>query len=243
MREKESLSPGDKRIVRNLENKEDVLENIKVSLKDNIRFLEVTSLNPTDIESVQQQQEEFAEMWKVIGPKLVNVYSEEDKKAEELKEIDSLFTRWHYESVDQNIWSSIRNEFRAKGIILSEFNYGDEFVQSVNQFINDEIKNLDVKSDKASEKTFTNFSDSVWYGKVKPVWVPYLLEGGLLTVEQKDEIEKKLEEWKGELHPSKWWLYLILWIVLVAVLVPVILLIIKKRRPKEVINSENKEQD
>ncbi len=242
MREKATLSPEDKKIVRNLENKEDVLENIKVSLRDNIRFLEATSLNPADIGSVQEQQKGFSDMWKVIGPKLVNVYSEKDKKTEELKEIDSLFVQWNSKSVNQNVWSSIRNEFGSKGIVLKEFNYGDEFVQSVKEFINDEIKNLDVKSDEAFERTFVNFSDSVWFGVVKPVWVPYLIEGGLLTMKQKDEIEKSIANWKSEIYPSKWWLYLILWIVIVAILIPVILLIIKRRKPKEVIDSENKEQ-
>ncbi|MBT8383549.1 MAG: hypothetical protein KJO59_14520 [Ignavibacteria bacterium] len=241
MREKATLSTEDKNIVRRLEKKDDVLENIKISMRDNMRFLEATSLNPVDIQTVQEQQEQFAKMWQVIGPRLVDVYAEKSKKAEELKEIDSLFVEWYHKSVDQNVWRSIRNEFRLNGVNLKEFNFGDEFAESVNLFIKDEIKNLGVKSSEASENTFTNFADSTWFTSIKPVWVPYLIEGGLLTEENKDEIEAGIEEWKSELYPSKWWLYLILWIAIIAILVPVILLIIKKRKPKEAIREENKE--
>jgi hypothetical protein len=241
MREKATLSTEDKTIVRRLEKKDDVLENIKISMRDNMRFLEATSLNPADIQTVQEQQEQFANMWQVIGPRLVDAYAEKSKKAEELKEIDSLFVEWYHKSVDQNVWRSIRNEFRLKGINLKEFNFGDEFVESVNLFIKDEIKNLGVKSSVASEKTFTDFTDSTWFKSIKPVWVPYLIEGGLLTTEQKDEIEADIEKWKDELYPSKWWLYLILWIVIVAILVPVILFIIKRRKSKDMLVEKNKE--
>jgi hypothetical protein len=240
MREKATLSTEDKNIVRRLEKKDDVLANIKISMRDNMRFLEATSLNPVDIQTVQEQQEQFANMWQVIGPRLVDVYAEKSKKAEELKEIDSLFVEWYHKSVDQNVWRSIRNEFRLKGINLKEFNFGDEFVESVDLFMKDEIKNLGVKSSEASGKTFTDFTDSTWFTSIKPVWVPYLIEGGLLTVEQKDEIEAGIEKWKAELYPSKWWLYLILWIVIVAILVPVILLIIKRRKSKDMVIEENK---
>jgi hypothetical protein len=97
-------------------------------------------------------------------------------------------------------------------------------------FIKDEIKNLGVKSDDASEKTFVNFTDSTWFASVKPKWVPYLMEGGLLTAKQKDEVEKSIEEWKGELYPSKWWLYDLIWSGIVIIIIPAILILIKKRK-------------
>ncbi len=230
MREKATLSPEDKNLVRREERKEDVLQNVRISIEDNIRFLEATSLNPDDIKDVQKQQEQFSDTWKAIGPKLVDIYADKSKKAYVLKEIDSLFTQWYSNSVDQNIWRSIRDEFKANGINLKEFNYGDEFVNTIKLFVKDEIKNLGVKSDDASEKTYVNFTDSTWFAIVKPKWVPYLMEGGLLTVEQKDEVEKSIEEWKSELYPSKWWLYVLLWSGIVIIIIPAILILIKRRK-------------
>jgi hypothetical protein len=233
MREKATLSAEDKRIVRRVENNEDVLQNIKVSIKDNIRFLEATSLNPADIIEIREQQEQFSDTWKAIGPKLVDVYADKDKKADELKEIDSLFIQWYYKSVDQNVWNSIRNEFRAHSIILNEFNYGDEFVQSVKLFIEDEIKNLGIKSDEASEKTYVSFTDSTWFSTIKPIWIPYLIEEGKFSVEQKDEVEASIEGWINELYPSKLWLYIVIWFGVVIILLPAILLLIRRRKKSQ----------
>ena len=233
MREKATLSAEDKRIVRRVENNEGVLQNVKVSIKDNIRFLEATSLNPDDIKAIQEQQKQFSDTWKAIGPKLVDVYADKDTKADELKEIDSLFIQWYYKSVDQNVWKSIRNEFRARSIILKEFNYGDDFVHSVKLFIEDEIKNLGVKSDEASEKTYVSFTDSTWFATIKPMWLPYLIEGGLFTVEQKDEVEASIEEWKNELYPSKLWLYIVIWLGIVIILLPAILFLLRRKKKSQ----------
>jgi hypothetical protein len=233
MREKATLSAEDRRIVRRVENKEDALQNVKVSIKDNIRFLEAISLNPADIKAIQKQQEQFSDTWKAIGPKLIDVYADKDNKADELKEIDSLFIQWYHKSVDQNVWNSIRNEFGARSIILKEFNYGDEFVYSVKLFIEDEIKNLGVKSVEASEKTYVSFTDSTWFSTIKPIWLPYLIEGGLFTVEQKDEVEASIEEWKNELYPSKLWLYVAIWFGVVIILFPAILILIRRRKKSQ----------
>ena len=230
MREKATLSLEDKNVVRREEQKEDVLQNVKTSIEDNIRFLEATSLNPDDIKDVQKQQEQFSESWNAVGPTLVDVYADKSNKSDVLKEIDSLFTEWYYNSVDQNVWRSIRNEFKVHGIVLKEFNYGDEFVRSVKLYIDDEIKNLGVKSSEASEKTYVNFADSTWFATVKPQWVPYLMEGGLLTVKQKDEVEKNIEEWKSEIYPSKLWLYIVIWCGIVIIIVPAVLILIRRRK-------------
>ena len=233
MREKATLSAEDKRIVRRAENKEDVLQNIKISLKDNIRFLGATSLKPDDIKTIREQQNQFSDTWQAIGPKLLDVYENKDKKTARLKEIDSLFIQWYYKSLDQNIWRSVRNEFRKQNIILKEFNYGDEFVHCVKLFIEDEIKNLDIKSEEASVKTYVNFTDSTWFSTIKPIWVPYLIEEGKFTVEQKDEVEASIEEWVNELYPSKLWLYILIWFGIVIFLLPTILLLIRRRKKSQ----------
>jgi len=233
MREKATLSAEDKRIVRRAENKEDVLHNIKVSIKDNIRFLEATSLKPDDIKEIREQQDQFSDTWKAIGPKLLDVYASKDKKTAQLKEIDSLFIQWYYKSFDQNVWRSIRNEFRKHNIVLKEFNYGDEFVHSVKLFIEDELKSLDIKSDEASVQTYVSFTDSTWFSTIKPIWMPYLIEEGKFTIEQKDEVETNIEKWVNELYPSKLWLYILIWFGIVIFLLPAILLLIRKRKKSQ----------
>jgi len=232
MREKATLSRGDINIIRRLEKKENVLANVKVSIEDNMRFLEATSLDPGDIKEIQAQQEQFATMWEVIGPKLRDIYAQNNSKANELKEIDSLFNQWYYNSINKNVWRSINSEFKSNGINLTEFSNSNEFVNSVKLFIEDEIKNLGVKSNEASEKTYVNFTDSTWFKVVKPAWIPYLIEGNLFSTKQKDEVEAEILRWKDELYPSKWWLYVILWVLITVIVIPILLLVIKKRMQK-----------
>jgi hypothetical protein len=232
MREKATLSQGDIKIVRRLEKKDDVLSNVRVSIEDNIKFLEATSLKPGDVKEVKSQQDQFATIWEVIGPKLDYVYKENNGNAAKLKEIDSLFNEWYYNSVSNNVWRSINSEFKSNGINLAHFINGKEFVKSVNLFVDDEIKNLGIKSDEATEKTFVSFTDSTWFKVIKPEWIPYLIEGNLFTIDQKDAVESTIQRWKDELYPSKWWLYVIIWLLVIVVVIPVLLLLIKKRKQK-----------
>jgi hypothetical protein len=239
MREKAVLTTEDKKQIYSDAEREHVIDNVKVTLRDNIKFLEVTSLEPDDIKEIKKQQEEFAGTWKVIGPKLVEVYADKENKSEELSEIDSLFSYWQQNAIEENIWISIREEFEKNDVVLREFTSGDEFTSAVLLYIGDEIKNLDVKSRENSERTFTVFTDSTWYSTVQPVWITHLMENGMLSDENKNNIESNIAKWKDALYPSIWWIYLI---IAGALIVGTFLFfILKRRKPKEVVSEETKE--
>lgn len=91
MREKEVLTAEDKNMVATEEQEQNVINNVKTTIRDNIRFMQVTSLKPDDLTSIREQQKDFASKWQKVGIKLVEVYAEDGKKAEELKQIDELF--------------------------------------------------------------------------------------------------------------------------------------------------------
>jgi len=141
MREQDVLTAEDKNMVAKTEQEENVIANVKTTIRDNIKFMQVTSLNPDDLNAIREQQEDFANKWKKVGVKLVEVYSEDGKKAEELKEIDELFDDW-YAAVAKEAWDSINEDFSLNGIELRSFKNGNEFTTSVEMFIGDELKNL-----------------------------------------------------------------------------------------------------
>ena len=85
----------------------------------------------------------------------MEVYSEDEKKAEELKEIDELFDSW-YAAVAKEAWDSINEEFSINGIELRSFKNGNEFTTSVEMFIGDELKNLGVKSEEESKRIYAS---------------------------------------------------------------------------------------
>jgi len=215
IRDKEALTIEDKNMVASEEQKDNVLNNIKTTIRDNIRFMKATSLKPDDLESIQEQQKDFASKWRKVGIKLVEVYAEDGNKSEELKQIDGLFNEWAA-TVNREAWESISDEFSLSGIELRSFKNGDEFTTSVEMFVGDELKNLGIKSDEESKRIYAQFADSTWFATIQPVWMNYLVENKLLSDENKNKMENKIAEWKGALYPSTWWIYLIIAVVIIA---------------------------
>lgn len=208
--------------------KNNVLAVVKKSLRDNSRFLEVTSLKAKDLEEVKKQQDNFATMWRKIGPKLVDVYANKKDKSAELKDIDNLFDAWR-NNIQLEAWESIREEFSLNNINLPGFTNGNEFTNVVNQFISDEIKNYGIKNKQESEKTFSVFTDSLWFKSISTDWIPYLIDNNMLTAEQKNLIDKKVSEWKSVVMPTDLtWLYAL---AAVVVIIIAVLFFIKKKKP------------
>lgn len=206
-----------------------VLYNIKRSIRDNLRFLDVTTLKPDDVAEIKREQQEFSRVWKSVGPKMVDIYAEKKGDANDLKEIDAAFNSWH-DALRDEVWNSIREEFSIYNLNLRSFSSGNEFTNSVTAFINDEIKNVGVRDEVQVKRTYTAFADSVWFGTIKPQWVSYLVDNKMMTDAQKDTIETKLSEWKEKVEPEGFnWLYLIIG----ALVVLVIVLLIIKRKPTQ----------
>lgn len=227
-----SMTQQDKEQVYSQVERNNLLVSVKRSLRDNSRFLEMTSLKAADLEAVKEQEQNFVTMWRKIGPKLVDVYANKKDKSAELKEIDNLFNVWA-NRIDKEAWESINEEFSLNNINLQNFNNGKEFVNVITQYISDEIKNYGVKDKSESERAYSVFTDSVWFKNITNEWMPYLLDNNLLTVEQKDTIEKKLAEWKSIVSPQDYtWLYAVAGLGLLFVIV-LIFILKKKKTPTD----------
>ena len=223
-RERE-LSPQEKQEIYSKLGKENVLYNVKRLLSDNIRFIEITKLYPEDVDEIKEQQEDFARLWRSIGPKMVEIYSGKGD-ANYLKDIDLTFTQWK-DALNQGIWDAVNSEFSKYDIKLSKFSSGKNFTEAVTSFINDEIKNADVKSKDTAIATYKDFADSAWYGGVKPEWVSNLIDYNMLTEAQKDTIEKKISEWNEKVSPAGMnYLYII---IAVVVIVAILFFFFRKR--------------
>ena len=228
-----TMTQQDKEAVYSQVEKNNVLAVVKKSLRDNSRFLEVTSLKAKDLEDVKRQQQNFVTTWRKVGPKLVEVYAGKGDKTAELKDIDNLFNVWS-NRVRQEAWESINEEFSLNNINLQNFNNGKEFVDVITQFVSDEIKNYGIKSKDESEKIYYAFTDSVWFNTISAEWMPYLLDNNLLAVEQKDVVEKKLSEWKSVVSPQDLtWLYAVIGLAVVFI-IALVNIIRKKKTPTNV---------
>jgi hypothetical protein len=193
-----------------------VLSNVKHSLLDNIRFIELTSLEPGDLTEIKKQQNQFVEFWQDAGTKLVDIYAGKNKKSKEIKEIDSLFSMWNF-TLEQVAWKNIREEFAYNNINLIEFTNGEEFTKELTSFIDDAIKNIGVKSPAESNLTYSSFSDSTWFKVISPNWIPFLIDNEMLDVKQERNVEFKISDWKGRLTPSSFdWMYVLVAVIAVA---------------------------
>lgn len=225
-----ALSRHDKDEVYSEVEKTNVIDVVKKSLKDNSRLLELASLNANDLDEVKEQKEEFVEVWQKIGPKLVDVYQDKKNKTAELNEIDFLFNEWE-RFIKQEAWESIREEFAVYTINLKRFTNGQEFTDVVTDFIEEEIKNYNVKDKNESELIYEQFTDSVWFSTVQPDWIRYLMDNNMLNVEQKNFMEGKIAKWKAIVAPTNLaWVYIIIGVVLIN---GIVFFVIKSRKKKK----------
>jgi nucleoid DNA-binding protein len=210
-----ALTPEEQNQVYIEAEKSNVLANVKKSLLDNIQFIKVTALEPSDLTEIIKQQKDFSDFWQYEGIKLVDVYSEKRQKANEIREIDSLFTLWYW-TLDYEAWINIKAEFAFNDIYLLEFTNGDEFTNVVISYIDEEIKNIGVKSIGQSEKNYALFADSTWFKVIGHRWVPFLIENEMLSEDNKNKIESKISDWKGRLTPTSFdWIYVLVAVIAV----------------------------
>jgi hypothetical protein len=209
--------------------------NIERTISDNIQFMKVTQTTPDDLSKMKAQYKDFNKVWHQIGPKLSVVYLNKKDKAQQIANIDNMFSEWNMR-IDDEMWGQINKLFREKKLAVLPFKSGDQFVNSVNSFIDDEIKNINVKSSSESKNTFYAFTDSVYFKTVQPVWVPILIENNMMTTANKDSIEKRISIWKEKAASGRTNLiYIALGVVIFALIV---LLILKGKKKKVVIVQE-----
>ena len=216
MRERAQLSFQERNSIYVESEKNNVLSNVKLSLLDNIKFIELTALEPDDLTEIKKQQNQFAEFWQGAGTNLVDIYAGENKNSKEIKEIDSLFSIWNF-TLQQEVWRNIRDEFVYNNINLIEFTNGEEFTNVLTSFIDEAIKNIGVKSSEESNLTYSLFSDSTWFKVISTDWIPYLIENEMLDDKQNHTVEAKITDWKGRLTPSSLgWVYVLVAVMAVA---------------------------
>ncbi len=205
--------------------------NIERTISDNVQYMKVTQITPDDLSKMKAQYKDFNKVWRQIGPKLSEIYLDKKDKSMQIANIDNMFGEWS-SRIDDEMWGQINKLFREKKLAVLPFKSGDQFYTSVNSFIDDEIKNLNVKSRAESKITFHTFADSVYFKTIQPVWIPILVENKMMSMGNKDSIEKRIGIWKDKVAPAK---TNVIYIGLGAVIFILIVLLILKGKKKKVV--------
>ena len=183
--------------------------NIERTISDNVQFIKVTQTTPDDLSKMKGQYRDFNKIWRQVAPKLGDVYLSRRDRTTQIANIDNMFADWNA-LLNEEMWGQVNRLFRDQKLAVLPFRSGDQFVNSINSFVDDEMKNYGVKSSSESEKTFSSFTDSVYFKTVQPVWIPVLIENNLMTEANKDSVEKRIAVWKEKVAPgSKMnWVYI-----------------------------------
>ncbi|MCX6175254.1 MAG: hypothetical protein NTZ27_10920 [Ignavibacteriales bacterium] len=234
-----TLNEAEKQAVYKKVDNGNLFYNIERTISDNVQFMKVTQMTAEDLSKMEEQYKDFNKVWRQVGPKLAEVYLNRRDKAAQIANIDALFTDWNIR-INDEMWGQVNKLFHDYKLALLPFKSGDQFVNSVTSFVDDEIKNYGVKSKTESEKTFFAFTDSVYFKTVQPIWVPVLIENNLMTKANKDSVEKRISTWKEKVAPgSKWnWVYILGAIVIVGLVAAYF----TKGKKKKVIVEEKKEE-
>ncbi len=214
-----SNSQKDRKAIITKVNKGNLFYNIKRTIQDNIQFAKITQMTADDFSRMKNQHADLSKVWKQIGPKLSDVYLNKKDKKLEIAQIDSLFVGWN-DQINNEIWRSVSNQFLAKNIKLIPFGNANQFVNNLIGYIDDEINSIDSKAGDEALDNYKTFADSVYHKTIENDWFPILLENRLLTQNEIELIDSKVEEWKNEVTPSyAYWGYIIVALIIIAVIV------------------------
>jgi len=207
-----------------------ILENIELMISDNIRFIKTGDLSGDDYIKMRENFENFNSKWSIFGNNLTNIYSRNKLKTRKLAEIDQLVAEWD-DSFELHLWESITKLFESQKLIINSFTNSDEFNTVLNKFLDDEINNVNNRSDEEMSQYFEKFSMEIWDNRIAEYWVPYLMLKGQLNDQQLAQIEDKIDKWADSFSEGQNPLYMYGFIlaILLTLIVVVFSLAFKKR--------------
>lgn len=213
--------------------------NIEKTVRDNIEFLRVTALEAADLGQIKEDQRRFYNLWKKLGPKIAETYSGDRNQSGEVAYITNLFSQWEQE-LDEEIWKDIHTIFIRNEIEIDDFESGEEFVERVTGYIDNQIEEFDELGYDESYNNFNKFTEVIWKEELRSDWMPILINNEMLTVEQYETVKNKIEEWEKvyDVESSTWWYFVI---IIVIVILLIVVFVYRNKMKKKPLEKEEKE--
>ncbi len=219
-----------------------MLENIKRLIADNTEYVKAGAFTTKQLDEFKLEQREFKSRWNAIGAKIAQVYASPKERDAELNKVNQMINNWD-EEINTNIWQNIDVQFKLKDIVLKSYNNGDEFYNSVIEYIDKQIKNEENKSSDERYKTYYTFADSVYFKTIADTWIPLLVRYKMIDENKVSDIESKIKDWNSSLgEPMPSWIYtLVIAVIILVLVVLIIVLVAKNRNLKMQLNEKNKD--
>jgi hypothetical protein len=222
-----SLNKDELRQVYQKMESENFISNIEKTVLDNMEFLDVMQLNPSDLGELKEDQVQFYGIWSKLGNKISEYYT---GTTDNVTYIESLFSQWG-DKIDDKIWQEVNEVFWQNNIEIESFNSSHSFIKSVFTYVDTQIVRLPEVDFDESFSNFEKFYEYVWLDKLKATWIPILRDNDMLTGSQYETLESKIEEWEEayNVESTSWYYYTA---AAVAVFIIVIVILMFRRRSK-----------
>ncbi len=202
--------------------KAEVVRRVHDIASENIRFLQVTSLQSKDYASLIDQYQQFKTKWSGLRDKIDAIYAVQPltttaarRKAGKTEEteapakpgagVDTALMQWHAQLAN-SLWSAIGREFSEKNIALRPFNSGPEFSASIRAYVD---------SLKASGADPSVFVDDVWKNRIDKEWRDALIKEEMLGRAEYASLDRQVSDLSREKFDLKFILYAVIVVVIV----------------------------
>jgi hypothetical protein len=197
---------------------------IRQAAEQNLKFLETTELTGNDLVQMLKEQHKFGSYWKGLGPRLATLYVNSRDREREVANIDTVIARWGRKA-DSTLWAGLYKEFTDNKIPVDTFSNSSEFVTSLSNYFDTQGGNLKASgTERVSRLRY--FLNHVWYPSINSQWLPMLVNEGILTQAQDNQLQNKLLAWKEASKPS----YALLYIVIILIAAAILVFFLRRRR-------------
>jgi len=175
-------------------------------------------------------QQQFETMWKRLGTKITDVYDGEN--AEKLAtEVEENLTQWDQMLQSQTL-ASLKDTLAENNISVSSFQTPDELYQSLNSYLDQQIKQSKESSSEAGYANLKQFQE--FWNEVEVQWSNNFVDSELITKPQMATLNSKVDTWAEHAQPrsSNLLVYLLGGTVLLALALGVMLIREKKNNTK-----------
>ncbi|MBM2840658.1 MAG: hypothetical protein HW412_1186 [Bacteroidetes bacterium] len=192
---------------------------------DNLKFLEMTQLQPKDYANLIEQNEQFTAKWNGLREKINAVsYATEAEKATgkgkrkgttsggtaqaspiPQTHVDSVLMDWNTR-LASIFWGSLYKEFTSKGVRVLPFTDGRSFSTSIRAYVD---------STKAKDEDAKVFVEELWKARIDKEWRDALSRESMLGKSEYAALDKYVSTLSEEKLDAKFFLYIGVVIVLI----------------------------
>jgi len=196
-------------ISRRLE-KANIVARIYEVARDNVKFLEMTQLQPKDYGNLIDQAHQFSNRWSGIRDKVNAVYAAGEaagtkgaggtggKSVPPGNYLDSLLMVWNAR-LQTTYWSGLAQEFTNKGVAVKPFIDARSFSASIRSYVD---------SAKATGFDATIFVNEVWKDRIDKEWRESLTKDAMLGKAEYAALDKLVSELSEQKITGKFLLYI-----------------------------------